>query len=220
MINKIYCNNCGKEIPIGSKFCRLCGNQQIESGEEKLKTKENGYFISHWKFLFSILGPAFIHSLLYGLFIAVAFFVIEIIASLFGYCITAKGQKCLETGAEIIYIPLAIGGFYFVYGAFSVMKRALIVIAQSPELKLIFGLLDKPRNAAEYFSLKGINTLFMPKYFLLISAFLLLMLTKSSLTTIVTTLGVIIVFSDLKILRWLFITLLKLNQYKLEQSES
>lgn len=215
-MNKRYCHNCGKEIPIGSRFCRFCGNQQYELKEESKSEKKNGYFISHWKFLFAILGPAFIHSLLYGLFIAVVFFVIEFVAAMFGYCITARGQECSGTGGEIIYIPLVLGGFYFAYGAFSVMKRALIVIAQSPELKMIFGLLESPKTFYEYFTSKGIHTMFIPKYLLLIMAFLLALILGADLVSALIAMGIVLLFADLRFLRWLFIKSLKLNKYQLE----
>lgn len=211
-----YCHNCGKEIPIGSKFCRFCGNQQHELNEDPKSEKQEGYFVSHWKFLFAILGPAFIHSLLYGVFIAVAIFVIEIIAALFGYCITARGQECSGTGAEIVYVPLVLGGFYFVYGAFSVMKRSLIVISQSPELKYIFGLLDSPKNVNEYITSRGVHTLFIPKYALLIMVFLLSLIAGVEFTTSLFVTGFVLLFSDLRFLRWLFIKSLKLNKYQLE----
>lgn len=219
-MNKRYCHNCGKEIPVGSRFCRFCGNQQYELKEESKSEKKDGYFISHWKFLFAILGPAFIHSLLYGLFIAVVFFVIEFVAAMLGYCITARGQECSGTGAEIVYIPLVLGGFYFVYGAFSVAKRVLIVISQSQELKIIFGLLDSPKNLYEYFTSKGVHTLFVPKYLLLIMAFLSSLFLGTDLVSSFMVTGIVVLFSDLKFLRWLFIKTLKLNKYQLEATTS
>ncbi|HOD60182.1 MAG TPA: zinc ribbon domain-containing protein, partial [Candidatus Syntrophosphaera sp.] len=38
-MNKLFCSNCGKQIPINAKFCIYCG-QKIEGWEEHLSQKK------------------------------------------------------------------------------------------------------------------------------------------------------------------------------------
>lgn len=210
-----YCHKCGKEISLESKFCQFCDSQQPKPKQETKTERREGYFISHWKFFFRILGPAFFHSLLYGLFVVVGIFAIEIIAAIFGYCITLSDQECLKIGLA----SLVFGFVYFIYGALAVMWRALIVISQSFELKSILGLLNPTKNVRDYFSSRGIHTLFFPKYLLLIAVFLLSLILGNDFTTSLINTGVVFLFSDLKFVRWLFIKLLKLDKQQPETTK-
>lgn len=211
-----YCHKCGGEISLGSKFCQFCGSQQSKLKQEKKSKKRDSYFISHWKFFFRILGPAFVHSLLYGLFIVIGIFVIEIIAAIFGYCITTSDKECMKLG----YASILFGFVYFIYGNFLVLWRAIIVISQSFELKSLLGLLNHTKNFREYFTSRGIHTLFIPKYLLLIVVFLLSLIFGKDLATALINIVVMLLFSDLTFLRWLFIKLLKLDKQQQETVKS
>jgi len=210
----MYCKFCGKRIPEKSQFCRYCGGLQKESEKCQYPKKES-YFLSRWKVLFALLGPALGSSLLYGLYMAFCFFLIEIVAQFFGYCITIKGQECSKNGAERIIMPLAFGLLYFIYSSFSAIKQFLILVAQSFKLKLLFGLLDEPKNIKEYLASKGLNTLFLPKYLLFTLVFILLLLSTGDFMLILFWIVVLVMVTDLRLLRWLFIKLLKLNKYEL-----
>jgi len=203
-----YCHKCGREISLGSKFCQFCGGQQAKLKQEKKSEKRDSYFISHWKFFFRILGPAFVHSLLYALFIVIGIFVIEIIAAIFGYCITTSDHECMKLG----YASILFGFVYFIYGNFLVLWRAIIVISQSFELKSLLGLLNHTKNFREYFTSRGIHTLFIPKYLLLIVVFLLSLIFGKDLATVLINTSIVLLLSDLTFLRWLFIKLLKLDE--------
>jgi len=207
-----YCHKCGKEISLGSKFCQFCGSQQSKLKQEKKSERKDSYFTSHWKFFFRILGPAFVRSLLYGLFIVVGIFVIEIIAAIFGYCITISDQECMKLG----YASIAFGFVYFIYGNVSVLWRAIIVISQSFELKSLLGLLNPAKNSREYFISRGIHTLFVPKYLLLIVVFLLSLIFGKDLATALINTSIVLLLSDLTFLRWLFINLLKLDEQQVD----
>ena len=157
---------------------------------------------------------------MYAIFIAVIFFVIEIIASFFGYCITARGADCSGTGIEIITFPAVIGGIYFIWGGFSVIGRALVVIAQSHELKSALGLSNRSKTISDYVTDRGFNTLFMPRYLFVVLSALILLFVVSDLTTLALTLGLIVLTTDLRFLKFVFIKLLKLDKTRLDTNNN
>lgn len=198
------CANCNNPVLDQAKYCGRCGSK-ITKQETKYQPKNESYFISRWKILISLfLKLGFVDSLLYGFFVFLGFVVIEIVASLFGYCITAKSAECIGGFADIFALPTVFGIFYFLYGSWQAIVNLFFMLSYNEEVKEYFGInQDESKKLDKYMFTRGIHTFFLPRYALYISIITITYLVTKNISSAITTLVFVGTLLDIRVLKYL-----------------
>lgn len=178
-------------------------NQNVQSSQITL----NNGFLNSWRSFISLLGPSALSNARFAILLGIGVFILEIIAGLFGYCITFdQAEQCY--GGETFIIPIAFAAITFLLNSFSMLYRFLILLSQNKNLRDQLGL---TRGNQNYFLQSGLHTFYLPKivFISLVGSLLSLVLGWGDLVILI---SLLIILSDLRVLRWMFITKLRLNQ--------
>jgi len=197
------CLNCSNNLADHAKYCGRCG-EKIVLSQPKSQPMEDSYFSSRWKTLISLLLKlGVVDSLSYGFFVFIGFIVIEIVASLFGYCITAKSAECMGGLADIFLLPSVIGIFYFIYGSWHAIENLFLILSNNEEVKDYFGInQQESQELYQYLHTKGLHTLFLPRYAFYVSIIATTYLATKNISSSITSLIIMGAILDMRVLKY------------------
>lgn len=200
------CESCNEKLTGSEKFCGFCGAKVVGKevkASKKTETSTNNaevtnlqYFFSRWRTLFSVFGNGFKAGILVALGTFVVWFVIEIIASFFGYCITARGQECVGGFGDLFILPIGFAIFTVVSSVWRSGEHLIKQMQEHEDIAMYFGLSNKIKE--DYLRQKSLLTLFLERIYFSILVLIILFFNTSSLSSLVMWFVFIVLATDLK----------------------
>lgn len=219
------CDFCGKTIKRDMKFCVFCGEKiTINSKVKRTQIREtaeseaftidtDNYFITRWTALLSLLGTGFKASLFAAVGSFIILFLLEVGASLFGYCITVRNQECIGGVGDLFLLPVVFSGLVLLQGFGNSGQTLIQTLKESNSAITFFGLSTETQAVIPYLQERGLHTLFLKRYHLFFLIGSVLMFVSDSIESFILYAISLILLTDLRFYRVLSQTSDYLNKH-------
>ena len=138
----MYCNNCGKTLPEGSRFCNYCGSQTAAPAVQTLEKGADGVdasLVSGKEQVIFTLRPTMIFVLVRYIFAAV---VVVAAAALMGVLSNKNPQAVNATVAFLVILGIGVVAFAFpVYR--HILRLREVYTLTDHKLEMRYGLIAK-----------------------------------------------------------------------------